>query len=172
MSKIQKYLPPYHVFLGLWKCLSKTNKKTTYIYILIVVINSFFEIVAIGSFIPFLGALIAPEKLNEIEVINIIFEKFNIKASEIMLTLTLSFCLAAVISMLTKLMVIRYGTKIAFSIGRDITYEIFNRVLHQKYIFYLNHNSSVIIDVISTKTNATISGFIMQVINLASTIIR
>ena len=170
MPEIQKYLPPYHVFSSLWKCLSKSNKKTIFIYILMVVINSFFEIISIGSFIPFLGALIAPEKLNNIEAIHIFFERFNIKeANEIILTLTFCFCLAAIVSMLTKLIVIRYGTKIAFNIGRDITDEIFNRVLNQKYIFYLNHNSSEIIDVISIKTNATIGGFIMQIINLFST---
>jgi ATP-binding cassette subfamily B protein len=170
MQKSEKYLTPIHLFFELWTFLSSINKKNFFWYIALIVLNSVFEIIAISSVIPFLGALTDPEKLTNIELISVVFRALDIKnINEIVLSLTLLFCLAAVISMLTKLLVIHFGTKLAFNIGGELAYKILNCVLYQKYIFHVNNNSSAIIDVVLTKTNAAIGGFLIQIINLLST---
>ena len=70
-----------------------------------------------------------------------------------------------------RLVLLWAQTKISFSIGADISFEIFKRTLYQSYPVHVSRNSSEIVSGISSKTHNIIYQIIMPLLIVASSVI-
>jgi ATP-binding cassette subfamily B protein len=115
--------------------------------------TSFAEAVSIGAVVPFLSLLISPEKIPYNAEILYTFNIIDTK--KITLLITIVFCSLSLISGMLRLLLLRANARLSFSMGADISFDIYRKTLYQPYITHISRNSNQIIDGISTKTNMT-----------------
>jgi ATP-binding cassette subfamily B protein len=136
------------------------------------VFASFAEIISIGSVIPFLSVLTSPENFFANPLAQPLISFLKIKsANQLIVPLTIIFCLSAILSGGVRIIVLVITTRLSFAAGSDFGIDIYQRTLYQPYKVHLSRNSSEIINGISNKANAIISGVIVPVVTLFSTCI-
>lgn len=118
---------------------------------------SFSEIINIGAVLPFLGVLVAPEKVFNYKPLTPLFEMVGIQSpADLLLPLALFFGLTIVLTAALRLLLLWGSNRLSYTIGSDISTQIYRKTLYQPYPTHLNRNSSEIINAISSKTNAII----------------
>ena len=153
---------------SLWMHISSKRKLQFGFLIILMIISSLAEIFSIGAVVPFLGALMSPEKLFTIPLIKNIAEYLNIiKPSQMVLPLTLIFGFLALVAGIMRLFLLYVSTKLSFSTGSDLSVDIYRKTLYQPYRVHMLRNSSEVIDAVSTKANGiiynTITPFLMLI---------
>jgi ATP-binding cassette subfamily B protein len=122
---------------------------------LLVILSSFAEIFSIGLAFPFLAILSDPNSVYQNHFLNKILTWLEISSSkELMLILAFLFGIAALISGALRLLMLWFSTRLAYSIGSDISSDIYKRSLYKPYIAHCMTNSSEILNAIINKTNA------------------
>ena len=81
------------------------------------------------------------------------------------------FISATLIAGIIRLLLLYTLTRFSFSIGSDLSIEIYRRTLYQEYLVHISRNSSEIINGVISKTNAVISGVLNPIMTLISSII-
>jgi ATP-binding cassette subfamily B protein len=127
------------------------------------------EIVSIGSVIPFLGALTSPDKVFSSPLMSPLISLLAITSpQQIIVPLTIIFCLSAVVSGGIRLLLLILTTRLSFSTGSDLGINIYQKTLYQPYKVHVARNSSEIINGISTKANSMIYSVILPTLTLIS----
>jgi ABC-type multidrug transport system fused ATPase/permease subunit len=140
--------------------------------ILLTILTSIAEIISVGSTLPFLQSLIAPERLFNIPSFAPLLQILRISSpSELLLPMTIIFGVAAIGAGIMRLLLLWMTTRFSFEIGADINLDIYYRTLYQPYSVHISRSSSEIISGITTKTNSVIAGVIFPVISLMSAIV-
>jgi len=140
--------------------------------IFLMLISSFSEIISIGTILPFLGVLTAPQEIFNLPVMQPLIEFFNISSPmELIFPLTLIFILAVVFAGAVRLTLLYATTRFTHALGADISIEAYRRVLYQKYSFHLAKNSSDTMSIILEKTRVTVNGVITPLLNILSSLI-
>ncbi len=133
---------------------------------------SFAELLSIGSVLPFLSVLIAPDSPKWAGFIDPLKHLFNLNSSQdILAVITIAFCACAIGAGLIRLLLLRKSLFLSAAIGSDIGFDMYNRTLHQPYENHLNRNSSETIDGISIKSTAIANGVVMPVLYIISSAI-
>jgi len=133
---------------------------------------SFAELLSIGSVLPFLSVLIAPDSPKWAGFIDPLKHLFHLNSSQdILAVITIAFCTCAIGAGLIRLLLLRKSLFLSAAIGSDIGFDMYNRTLHQPYENHLNRNSSETIDGISIKSTAIANGVVMPVLYIISSAI-
>lgn len=133
---------------------------------------SFAELLSIGSVLPFLSVLIAPDSPKWAGFIDPLKHLFHLNSSQdILAIITIAFCTCAIGAGLIRLLLLRKSLFLSAAIGSDIGFDMYNRTLHQPYENHLNRNSSETIDGISIKSTAIANGVVMPVLYIISSAI-
>jgi ATP-binding cassette, subfamily B, bacterial PglK len=141
----------------LWAHLTPRRKKQLGLLLVIMVITSFAEVVSIGAVLPFLGALMSPEKVFSSEYIQPIIRSLQItEPNQLLLPLTLLFIAAAIFSAGMRLTLIWAQTRLGHAIGADLSVQIYEKTLYQPYSVHVSRNSSKVIAGISGKIDAVV----------------
>jgi ATP-binding cassette subfamily B protein len=160
------------LFIKLWSFIELGRKKQFVVLLLLMVIASLFEIITIGAVVPFLGILTAPEKIFQLEALKPLITLFGISDSkQLILPITLTFCLFSLVSGCLRLYLLRKSTDLAFMTGADIGSSIFKRILFQPYNAHISSNSSEVVDGISNKANAVVYGTLLPLVNILTGLI-
>jgi len=133
---------------------------------------SFAEVISLGSVLPFLGVLSAPEEVYRhplMQPINQFLELTD--SSQLVLPLTIVFIVAALLAGTVRLILLYVMTRLSFAIGADLSINIYRRTLYQEYSIHVARNSSEVINGIITKVNTVINGIISPVLTLISSTI-
>ena len=156
----------------LWRIVPKKRHKQFFLMIFLMLISSFSEIISIGTILPFLGVLTAPQEIFNLPVMQPLIEFFNISSPmELIFPLTLIFILAVVFAGAVRLTLLYATTRFTHALGADISIEAYRRVLYQKYSFHLAKNSSDTMSIILEKTRVTVNGVITPLLNILSSLI-
>jgi ATP-binding cassette subfamily B protein len=117
---------------------------------------SFAEVVSLGAVLPFLAALLSPEKVLHYGELGSILEDLS-SAFDVSLglTLTVIFSGAIILSSALRLAFLHVSTRLAAAIGADLSIDVYRKVLHQPYSIHVARNSSEIIGAIVGKVNST-----------------
>lgn len=159
------------LLVRLWRQISTRRRIQLGALTLLITMSGFAEMISLGSVLPFLGALVTPEKVYFQETLNPIFTAFGYENPEsIKWPLTLFFCIAAVTAGLLRVSVIWISARLAHSIGADIGAKIFERVLFEPLINHVNRNSSLVVSTIVTKANSAIQIAVSPVLNLLASL--
>lgn len=156
------------VLLGrLWRHINIRRRGQFFLLMLMMIVASFAEILSIGAVLPFLGALTAPDRIFNYEPMKPFIAWAGLETpSDILLPLTVVFCVSAVLSGGTRLFLLWATTKLSFAVGADISIDIYRRTLYQPYPIHLSRNSSEIISGVSGKANGVIYSVVMPLLTL------
>ena len=153
----------------LWQHISKLRRKQFYCLFILIVFSSFLEIVSIGSALPFLGALTAPEKVFHAAAAQPFIEAMGLSSpQQILLPLTIFFCMVALLAGAVRLLLLWANTRLSFAAGSDLSISIYLRTLYQPYSIHVSRNSSEVISGISVKASGVVYSVIMPVLTLLS----
>jgi ABC-type multidrug transport system fused ATPase/permease subunit len=153
----------------LWFHTSLRRRRQCVILLILMLLASFAEVVSIGSVLPFLGVLTAPERIFELSVAKPFIQIFNItQPKQLLFPITVAFGCASFIAGALRLLLLWATTRISFAAGSDISINVYRRTLYQPYALHCARNSSEVINGITGKVNSVIFGTIVPVLTLIS----
>ena len=117
-------------------------------------VSAMAEVVSLGAVLPFLGILIAPERVLNFPLVGDMAQGLDItSAAQLVLPITLVFVAVALIAGAIRVFLLWACTRLAFSTGSELNIEVYKRTLHQPYCVHVSQNSSEVISGINNKTN-------------------
>ncbi|QWD77043.1 ABC transporter ATP-binding protein [Polynucleobacter sp. MWH-UH24A] len=150
----------------LWHQISRRRRLQFAILVLLMMLSSFAEVISIGAVLPFLGVLTAPESVFNTPSLQPFIQTLKItEPSELLLPLTISFGMAALIAGAMRLLLLWASIRLSFATGADLSISIYRRTLYQPYAAQCARNSSEVINGITTKTNY-VAGVVANVISI------
>lgn len=160
---------PVKLLFRLWLHIRPRRRKQFRYLLLLMLIASVAEVVSIGAVVPFLGALTSYETIFGNASVSPYLYMFGITSHDVLLvTLTVVFVAAAIIAGLLRLALLWGTTRLSFSTGADLSYDIYCRTLNQSYEVHISRNSSEVITGITTKANAVIINVIVPLLFMVS----
>ena len=156
----------------LWAQLPDPRRKQFYLLLVLIVITSLSEVVTIGTVLPFLGALISPEKVLFNIYMEPTFRGLGVETPEqLLLPLTIIFILATIVSAGLRLTLVWAQTRLAHAIGSDLSTRTYERTLYQPYSVHVSQNSSEVIAGISNKVNTVVYSTLLPLLSAASSVV-
>jgi ATP-binding cassette, subfamily B, bacterial PglK len=132
-------------------------------------LSAFAEIASIGMIIPFLTAITSPDVILANPTMNSINQFFNIESqAELVILLTSIFCLLAVLSASMRLVTLWFQTRFCYSVGENLSTQLYKNTLYQSYSMHVSRNSSEFISTIINKTFQSTSFAILPILNIFS----
>lgn len=155
----------------LWCHLSRRRQLQFGAVLFLMLISTFAEMVSLGAVIPFLGVLIAPDKILSHSVAVSAAEMLGITSSaELLLPFTIVFAIAALVAGCIRAMLLWSNTRLAYVSASDISFEVYRRTLYQPYQIHLSRNSNVVISGLEYKVGFAI-GVLLQSLTLVSSLL-
>ena len=108
-----------------------SQRKIQFLFLLLfTILGAFAEILSLSAIIPFIGALTQPEEVLKNPYLNNLFIFFQIdSADELIFPMTVIFCVAAIFSGSTRLILQWMSIFVSNSTGGDLSVEIYKRTL-------------------------------------------
>lgn len=156
----------------LWRHIDQPKRKQLIFLFGLMITCSIAEVVSIGAVIPFLSILIEPEKFFLFPKAQPFLRILSIEQpNQLIGPFSIIFATAAIIAGGIRLLLLKISTKLGFSIGADLSVNIYWRTLFQPYSVHITRNSSEVIAGVITKTTAVIYGIIIPSLTLLSSVI-
>jgi len=153
----------------LWFHISPRRRGQFGLLLVLMMLASFAEILSIGSVLPFLGVLTAPERVFAYPALNPIIQTLDLtEPKQLVLPFSIAFGVAALIAGALRLLLLWASTRLSFATGADLSFDIYRRTLYQTYAIHCARNSSELITGISTKANTVIYVTIVPALTLVS----
>lgn len=132
-------------------------------------LTSFAEVVSIGVVLPFLGVLVAPERVILNPMLQPLTSFLGVaETSQLLFLVTVLFIVAALFSGVMRFALLWTQTRLSFAIGADLSAQIYKKTLYQPYSVHVLRNSSQIIASIATKTNIVIYDTLLPILLISS----
>lgn len=165
-----EFIQPIPLLLKrLWRHVSPRRRWQFGALLGLMVTASFAEILSIGAVLPFLGALTAPEKIFDNDLIQPVIQTLGLtRPDQLLLPLTVVFAGAACVAGGMRLLLLWASTRLSFAAGADISISIYRRTLYQPYMVHCARNSSEVINGISNKASGVIYSIIVPTLTLIS----
>ncbi|MCW7497011.1 ABC transporter ATP-binding protein/permease [Leptospira levettii] len=162
---------PYE-YKKLWHLVSK-RRKVQYLFVLILIlVTAFAEVLSLGAIIPFLGVLISPDKVYEIEAFQFLWRMMGVNSSgEILLPITIAFITGAFIAGTLRLTLLYLSSRLSYAVGSDLSIEIYKRTLYQPYSIHVSRNSADVISGITSKSNGVVALILQPLLTLISSVL-
>ena len=149
--------PILQLLSRLWRHISKRRRGQFGLLLVLMLLASFLEILSIGAVLPFLGVLVAPERIFQLPSALPVIQTLNLtEPKQLLLPLTVAFAAAALIAGAMRLLLLWTSTRLSYASGADLSISIYRRTLYQPYAVHCARNSSEVINAISSKTGAVI----------------
>ncbi len=162
----------FYLIKRTWGFLSRKRKKEINFLFLIVLINSFTELISLISIIPFLAVIVNPSSIYDIYFIKEFAKLIQITDSNAMLLpLTGIFLFGTLISGIMRLGFYFLTYRVAANIGSELSSNAFKNSLYKSYNFHLNTNSNILITTLSKDINEIIYMIFIPIIHLISALI-
>lgn len=137
---------------------------------ILTLISALLEIVSLGAVLPFLGILVAPDKVFHAPAIADVVQTWGFtSADQLVLPITIAFAVATVLAGAIRILQLWLTTRLAFASGADLGIEMYRRTLYQPYQVHAARNSSEVISSTS-KVNTIIFGVLLPLLTLISSI--
>lgn len=157
------------LLIRLLKTLSPRRRTQFYLITVLMVISAFAEVVSLGLVIPFLGVLIAPDRLMSVSAVAEIAKYFGIEnGQQLLLPLTISFVVVSFVAGSVRMLQLWAGNRVAFAAGADLSLEIYRRTLYQPYHVHLARNTSVVVSSVIDKVNHVVFWILSPLMLLVS----
>ena len=154
-------------FFDLAKILSRKNRFRLLMLIIMMFVSGLAEIITLGSVYPFLASIINPDFLFDDQFFGGIFQYLEIdKSSNFLLSMSLFFCFAVVLSSSIRIFITWLNYKWSYELAADLVIKNYQSSLLDSYLTHISRNSSEMISAISHKTSNLIGSLILPTLNL------
>jgi ABC-type multidrug transport system fused ATPase/permease subunit len=153
----------------LWHHLGLRRRRQVFLIVAFMFVAALAEVVSLGSVLPFVGILAAPEIVwkNPMFVQAARFAGiFN--PAGLVLPLTIVFVTTALFAGAIRVLLVRINTTFTFAAGADLSMEVYRRTLYQPYKVHLVRSSSEVISGITNKVGGTVLGVLLPALTLLS----
>ena len=118
----------------LWHHLSRRRRRQFVLLMGLMLISAFAEVISLGAVLPFLGVLVAPDRVFSHPIVADVAQAWGIiSADQLILPLTVAFVTAVLIAGVIRIVLQWFSTRIAFATGADLGIEVYRRALYQAY---------------------------------------
>jgi ABC-type multidrug transport system fused ATPase/permease subunit len=157
------------LLIRLWHHLSSRRQRQFNLLIVLMLVSAFAEVVSLGAVLPFLGILVAPDRLFSHPNVAQILNALDItSADQLILPLTVAFATVALIAGTIRILLLWASTRLAYATGADLSTDVYRRTLYQSYQLHVARNSSEVISGITNKVNGVTFGVLLQLLILVS----
>ena len=137
--------------------------------IIMMFVSGLAEIITLGSVYPFLASIINPDFLFDDQFFGGIFQYLEIdKSSNFLLSMSLFFCFAVVLSSSIRIFITWLNYKWSYELAADLVIKNYQSSLLDSYLTHISRNSSEMISAISHKTSNLIGSLILPTLNLGA----
>jgi ATP-binding cassette subfamily B protein len=142
------------------------------VLVVLMFLSAMAEVISLGLIVPFLGLLIAPDKLSNLPYVgNLAADLGYTTGREVLLILTISFVAMSFLAGFIRMIQLWASTRVTFAAGSDISLEIYRRTLYQPYLVHLSRNSSVVISSVTEKVNQIAFWILQPLVTFLSSIL-
>lgn len=127
----------------LWRVMNPRRRRQFIGALNLMVIASIAELVTIGSLLPFIALLVAPERAGRMAGIRF-FEQL-VGQGNLLNAAMISLIVASLASGLVRLALLRATNRLTFGLAQDVGSEIFRRTLSQPYLLFASRNPSEVV---------------------------
>lgn len=157
-TKSNSDISSLNIIKRFWNHFENRRKIQIKILIFIMLASGLFEIITIGSLLPFLSALTNSEKLLENNIGNKIYSVIGISdTNQLIILMTLVFVITVVSSTGIRLFNIWATGKLSASVGSDLSCKAYQNTLYQPYSYHIKKNSSDLVASLSIQINTAIA---------------
>lgn len=162
----------FQLLCTLWIYIEWRRKKQLLATLILMLTSAMAEVFSIGAALPFLGALTSPQKVFESPLFQPLFKVLGVSSSgEIVLSLTIFFCSAVILSAVIRIAVLWVTLRLSFAIGADLSSSMYQKTLYQPYSVHISRNSSEVINGVSVKSNSVVYNIIYPILNIITSCI-
>ena len=153
----------------LWHHVSFRRRGQFSLLLVMMLVTSFAEVLSIGSVMPFLAVLTAPERIFLLPSIQPMIHVLKLtEPIQLLFPITAAFTIAALFAGAMRLLLLWASTRLSFATGADLSITIYRRTLYQPYTVHCDRNSSDVISGITDKANGVIYNIIVPALMLIS----
>jgi len=123
----------------------------------LMLLSAFAEVISLGSVLPFLGILVAPDRVFNHPIAADVIHAWGItSADQLVLPLTVVFAAAALTAGAIRILLLWVSIRLSNACGADLSTEAYRRTLYQPYQAHVARNSSAVLSGISKVNGAVI----------------
>ena len=162
--------PSISIFFSLFKHIKRKRKIQLFILIFIILASGLSELFSIASIIPFLSVLVDQDLIWQNKITSSLLRLFNINnESNILLIVTLSFCIVSIITALIRILNLWLNNKISSLISSDLSCDAYEILVHRPYSYHIGINTSEMINILNVNieyTSVAINLFLQLITSL------
>lgn len=135
-------------------------------------VMSFAELATIGAVIPFIAALIAPERVLGNPIAAPVLHALAItQPGQLLLPMSIAFGALGILASVVRLVQFYANIRFSLGLGTELSTSIYRRTLYQPYEVHTRRNSSELIDAISVKTTQLMNNVVLSLVLLCGSVI-
>lgn len=158
-----------NALIGLWRHLSSRRRYQFCLVLGLMLISAFIEVVSLGAVLPFLSVLTAPDQVFGYPIVKDVVTQWGITTpDQLVLPLTIAFAVAALLAGVTRIFLLWTSTRLAVSIGSDLSIGAYRQTLYQPYYVHVARNSSEVISGATNKVNTVVFGVLLPFLTVVS----
>jgi len=152
----------------IWRQLSRRRKVQLSGLLILMLCTSFAELFSLGAVVPFLSALVAPDKIFNHPQLKPIIDVLGLETpQDLLLPLTILFSVGVVAASAVRIFMNYVQLRLSLVVGVDFGSRLFEKTLYQPYIVHVSRHSSEILSGVSKASNL-ISYAVSPLLTLAS----
>lgn len=146
---------------------SRRRQRQLGLLLILMIVSSLSEVVSLGAVLPFLGALSSAEAILASPQWQPLLAMFAIDTPAQLVTgLAMMFIAAVIVANGLRILTINVRTHLAANISSDLSCQLYERTLLQPYRFYVQNNSSDLINTVTGDTRALTNNILMPLVAL------
>lgn len=160
-----------NIAVSLWEKLSKRSRNRLVFVLFVMLASSLSEMLAVAVIFPYLKIVSRPELYLENQDDKILNGMLMARsANEVVAISTVLFCLAILGAAAIRLYNQWLNAKVAAEVGTQISVQGYANVMHQEYLYHIDHDSPSIVNTLLNSVNRTVIGIsgILQLLTSAS----
>ena len=152
--------------------LTPTHRKRLALLSVLVVMSGVAEIIGIASIMPFMGMVVSPDIVVHNHYLAILYQYFSFSSTNTFLRF-IGFLVLAImlLSNLISAITIWGILQFSFALGRDLSIKMFSAYLNHPYVFFLNRNSSELVQNIVWEVGRIVNGILIPILTIYSRIV-
>ena len=159
----------WDLLVRFWRHLGRRRRRQFVLLMGLMVISAFVEVVSLGTVLPFLGILIAPDRVFRYPLAAHLMRTWGISsAQQLVLPLTVAFVAAAVASGAIRTLLMWRITRLSHGSGAELSAEVYRRTLYQPYRVHVARNSSEVLSNITVKVLEAVNVLYMSLLLISS----
>jgi ABC-type multidrug transport system fused ATPase/permease subunit len=160
------------IYKKIWQLLSLHERKRSIQLLVIMILMAFFEVLGVGSIMPFLSVLGNPEVIESNKYLSFVYSYFMFENKDTFLIFLGFFALVMLIISALFRSLATYATARFSNMRRhSISRQLLSKYLHQPYSFFLSKNSSEISKTILSEVELFIGNVMLPSLQLITYIV-